>query len=326
MNTPSPDTHWASMEETGILWGMKAMVLIHRLFGRLVFRLFLHPVVSYYFVANAPARRASRQYLQKLGGYFPELGITGGLWDSYHHCIAFGEMMLDKIVVWLDRIDPSQVEFHNRHVLLNLLDQGKGALLLSGHIGNLQICHALAHSRGIIRLNILVHTKHAEKFNRLLSSVTPGSGTIELIQVTELNPAIAIRLQDKIRQGDFVVMTGDRIPVGSQKRTVRARFLGEAAEFPQGPYWLASILQCPVLTLFSYPQDGRYHIYVESFADSLRLPRQEPRRTQSLAALAQQYADCLEKHCRQAPLQWFNFYGFWDANPASEENGEAEAR
>ncbi len=322
MSASSSDTHWASMEETGILWGMKAMVLIYRLFGRLVFRLFLHPVVSYYFVANAPARRASQQYLQRLGLCFPELGLTGGLWDSYRHCIAFGEMMLDKIVVWLDQLDPDQVEFPNRRLLLDLLERGQGALLLSGHIGNLQICQALAYSRGIIRLNILVHTKHAEKFNRLLRSVTPG-GHIELIQVTELNPAIAIRLQDKIRQGEFVVMMGDRIPVGGQGRTVRAKFLGEEAEFPQGPYWLASILQCPVLTFFGYPRGDRYHVYVEPFAESIRLPRQEPGRTQSLAALAQQYADCLEKHCRQVPLQWFNFFGFWDMRPVDGEESKA---
>jgi len=317
--SPSP-AHWAAMEETGILWGMKLMVLIHRLFGRLVFRLFLHPVVSFYFVANAAARRASRQYLHKLGLYFPGIGVTGGLWDSYRHCIAFGEMMLDKIVVWLDRIDPSLVEFHNRRLLLDLLEQGLGALLLGGHIGNLQICQALAHSRGFIHLNILVHTKHAEKFNRLLSSVTPG-GKIELIQVTELNPAIAIRLQDKIRQGEFVVMMGDRVPVGNQGRTVRAKFLGEEADFPQGPYWLASILRCPVFTLFSYPQDGRHHIHLEPFAEAIRIPRLEPARTHALAGLAQRYADCLERHCRRAPLQWFNFYGFWDTRPAGRGKG-----
>jgi predicted LPLAT superfamily acyltransferase len=315
--TQKPSAHWAALEETGVSWGMKTLLLIYRLLGRTAFRLCLHPVVGYYFLANAPARQASQQYLSKLGAYFPELGLDGRLWHSYRHFIAFGETLLDKLVVWLEGIDPTQVEFHNRQLPADLIAQGQGALLLGGHLGNLQICQALAQWHGMVRLNILVHTKHTEKFNRLLSKVT-RAGAIELIQVTELNPAIAIRLNEKIQQGEFLVMVGDRIPVNGRGRTVQAQFLGAPAEFPQGPYWLASILRCPVYTLFSYPQGGRYHIYTEPFAESIRLPRREPEKTQALAAWAQAYAERLEWHCRQAPLQWFNFYAFWDS-PRAEE-------
>ncbi|MGZ8244256.1 LpxL/LpxP family acyltransferase [Methylomagnum sp.] len=309
--------HWAALEETGILWGMKVLVLIYRIFGRFAFRVVLHPVVSYYFAMNAVARSSSRDYLRRIGGYFPELGTTGSLWESYRHFLVFAETILDKIVVWLDRMDPAQVEFHNRRLLLDMLAQGRGGILLGGHIGNLEICRALAEMRGHIRLNILVHTKHAEKFNRLLNSVD-RAGTIELIQVTELNPAIAIILNERIERGEFLVLVGDRIPINSLGRTVRAGFLGRDAEFPQGPYLLASLLRCPVFTLFSYRFEGRYHIYLELFAEQIVMPRREPQRNLELAGLARRYAETLEFHCRRAPLQWFNFYGFWDSAVGGE--------
>lgn len=318
MKTGADHGHWAALEETGILWGMRFMLLIHRLFGRLVFRIFLHPIVSYYFLTGRAARDASREYLRRLGSCYPELGIRGSWWDSYRHFIAFGENLLEKIIVWLGKLDPGQIEFHNRQLLVDMLDQGKGAMLLAAHIGNLEICRALADLRGYIHLNILVHTKHAEKFNRLLGSVERGGANIELIQVSELNPAVAIRLQDKIQRGEFLVMVGDRIPL-TGGRTVRARFLGEEADFPQGPYLLASLLQCPVYSLLSYPVGGRYHIHLDLFAPSILVPHRQPQRDVMLRDLAQRFAAHLEEHCRKVPLQWFNFYPFWSRKPGEGE-------
>ncbi|CAD6875890.1 LpxL/LpxP family acyltransferase [Methylomonas fluvii] len=313
--------HWAAVEENSLLWGIQALVWVYRLFGRWVFRLFLRPVVSYYFLAGHLARESSREYLRHLAEFYPDLGLGSGLWQSYRHFLSFGETLLDKIVVWTGNITSEQVDFPNRQLLLDLIEQKRGAMLLSGHIGNLEICQAIATMRGHIHLNILVHTKHAEKFNRLLGS--RGSATIQLIQVTELSPAIAISLQEKIERGEFLVMVGDRIPVQGG-RTVPASFLGEDAEFPQGPYLLASLLRCPVFTLFCFPVEGRFKIHLEPFADSIRIPRTEPKRQDMLQSLARQYAERLEAYCRIAPLQWFNFYPYW-RTPAADDSGRIAA-
>jgi len=320
MNSENTAPHWASVEETSLIWGIRTLVWIYRIFGRWVFRLILRPVVSYYFLTGKAAREASRDYLRRLGHYYPELGLSNGWWQSYLHFLSFGETLLDKIVAWMGRIAPSQVDFPNRPLLLEMVAQKRGAMILSGHIGNLELCQAIANLRGDVRLNILVHTRHAEKFNRLLGG-GKASATINLIQVTELNPAIAIELQDKIERGEFLVMVGDRIPVKGG-RTVRTKFLGEDAEFPQGPYLLASLLRCPVYTLFCYPIGGRFRIHLEPFAESIRIPRTEPQRQEILEALARGYAECLEAHCRAAPLQWFNFFPFWTPS-AGKPDSEA---
>jgi predicted LPLAT superfamily acyltransferase len=308
--------HWAAVEENSLLWGISVLVWVYRTGGRWVFRLFLRPVVSYYFLAGRLARQASRDYLSHLGRFYPDLPINGGYWQSYRHFLSFGETLLDKIVVWTGNITPEQVDFPHRQLLLDLIAEKRGAMLLSGHIGNLEICQAIATMRGHIHLNILVHTKHAEKFNRLLGS--RGSATIQLIQVTELSPAIAITLQEKIERGEFLVMVGDRIPVQGG-RTVSASFLGEDAEFPQGPYLLASLLRCPVYTLFCFPVAGRFKIHLELFADHIRIPRAEPQRKEMLETLARRYAQRLEAYCRLAPLQWFNFYPYWSRSAVEDK-------
>lgn len=320
MTTENPPKHWAALEETSVVWGIRTLVWIYRIFGRWAFRLILMPVVSFYFFTGSVARNASRDYLRRLNRYFPELGIGCGGWQSYRHFLSFGETLLDKIIAWMGYIDPNQVDFPNRPLLLELLKQQRGAMLVSGHIGNLEICQAIANLRGHIRLNILVHTRHAEKFNRLLGSAT-GSATINLIQVTELNPAIAIELQEKIERGEFLVMVGDRVPVQGG-RTVSAPFLGAEADFPQGPYLLASLLRCPVFTFFCYAHQGRYRIDLQPFADAIRIPRAEPQRQEMLNMLARRYAEQLEAHCRAAPLQWFNFYPYWPVSADTAGNSQ----
>ena len=317
MNQSKATRHWASLEETSFIWGIRVLVWVYRVFGRWVFRLFLRPVVSYYFLTGQPARNASREYLQHLGRTFPELGLSGSWWQSYRHFLSFGETLLDKLIAWTGGINPNQVDFPNRRQLLDLIAQKRGAMLLSGHIGNLELCQAIATMRGHIHLNILVHTRHAEKFNRLLGG-SQGSATIKLIQVTELNPAVAIDLQEKIERGEFLVMVGDRVPVDGS-RTVQADFLGQPAEFPQGPYLLASLLRCPVYTLFCYPTNGRFQIHLQPFAVAIRIPRKEPQRQQMLQTLARRYAECLESHCHSEPLQWFNFYPYWKSSMDAEQ-------
>jgi predicted LPLAT superfamily acyltransferase len=322
MSAPQEDRHWASLEETSLLWGIRTLVWIYRHLGRWAFRLILRPVVSYYFLSNSVARVASYDYLRRLAAYYPELHLATGWWLSYRHFLSFGETLLDKIIAWTGCIDPNQVDFPDRPTLLKLIAEKRGAMILSGHIGNLELCQAIAHIRGAIRLHILVHTRHAEKFNRLLDR-QGASKNIHLIQVTELTPAVAVDLQDKIDNGEFVVVVGDRIPVQGG-RTVKAAFLGEPAEFPQGPYLLASLLRCPIYTLFCYASQGRYRVHLELFAEAIRIPRTEPQRLDSLSALARRYAETLEKHCHAEPLQWFNFYPYWQSAAATTPSDNAE--
>ncbi len=308
--TDNDRRHWAAMEERGILWGMRFLVAVYLFFGRWPFRFFLYPVVGYYFAVNSRARAASLDYLRQVQEFAPESGLTSGLRQGYRHFLSFAENLLDKIIVWLGRFDTRVLRF-DKTELYALLESGEGALIVASHLGNLEICRALADFQQKVRLNILVHTKHTEKFNRLLSSVDKAHH-VTLIQVTEINPAIAIQLFEKVQAGEFVVLVGDRVPVGSPRRTVTLPFMGKPASFPQGPYLLAHLLKCPVYTLFCFRKgDGCYHIYFEKLLEKIRLPSDRLLRQQAVERYARHYVKRLETYCLQAPLQWFNFYHFW---------------
>ena len=79
---------------------------------------------------------------------------------------------------------------------------------ITAHLGNASLLRGLSTARTVLKLNVFVHTKHAEAFNKLLADYNPDSA-VSLMQVTELSPETAIRISDRVRLGEFVVIAGD---------------------------------------------------------------------------------------------------------------------
>ncbi|MGZ8213923.1 MAG: LpxL/LpxP family acyltransferase, partial [Methylosarcina sp.] len=273
-------------------------------------QLFLYPVVSYYWLVNGTGRRASLSYLRKVAAFLPENSIQTGLFGSYLHFISFAHALIDKLAAWSGAITPQDVDYHGLQLIQKHLDERQGFLILGSHLGNLEISRVIAYVGRKARVNVLVHTRHAEKFNTLLNRYGEA-GQTSLLQVTEINAATALLLQDKIEAGEIVVIAADRIPVKGLHRVAWADFLGRSAPFPQGPYILASLLKCPVYILFCLKQRERHAIFFEYFSDPLILPRKQ--REAMINQCVERFAERLQAYCLKEPLQWFNFYDFWRA-------------
>lgn len=300
--------HWAEIGESSLLWGMRLLFGVYRLCGRRVLQVFLYPVVSYYWLINRSARQASQNYLQRLAAFAPQSQGQGIRLQSYRHFISFANAIIDKLAAWAGDVAEDAVEYQGRERLQADLQQGKGALLLAAHLGNAEVCRVLATRDAAIKINVLVHTKHAEKFNRLLARYNPNS-SLNLLQVSEINAATAMLLAEKIDAGELVIIAADRTPVGVSQRVSRVEFLGAPAFLPQGPFILAGLLKCPVYSLFCLKHKDKHRITFEHFSTGISWSRAE--REAILQQTAQAYAQRLQHHCLQAPLQWFNFYDFW---------------
>lgn len=303
--------HWARLEERGVYAGLWIMFWAYRVLGRRVFSAILYVVIFYFLVTGRSAYRASQTFLSRV--YDDRRGratlkARPGWRQSFRHFMTFGEAILDKLAAWTGEITSDDIVYHDKAIFDALRAQGRGGLLIASHLGNMEVCRALAQLSIGLKLNVLVHTKHASNFNRLLRKVSPDSG-IALFQTTEVDAATAIWLNQRVAAGELVVIVGDRIPVSGSGRVSRAPLLGYSAPFPQGPYILASLFRCPVQLIFCLKQSGRYHIYFEPFADLIELPRKA--RNETLDKLVRHYAERLEHYCTIDPYQWFNFFDFW---------------
>jgi len=307
----SKSPHWSDMGEWSMIWGMRFLLHVYLLLGRTVLQWFLYPVVSYYWLANKPGREASQAYLKRIAERLPASDLSGNLRCSYRHFISFANAIIDKLAAWSGALSHADVKYKGRDNMLAQIKTRRGAILLGSHLGNLEVCRVIADLDDTPPINVLVHTKHAEKFNRLLKQTNENSA-LNLIQVTDISAATSMLLSDKIDNGELVIITADRTPVSPNPRVSRANFLGADALFPQGPFILASLLKCPVYTLFCLKQEGKQVIYFDHFSDSLTFPRKN--REQAMQQTIQCYAQRLEHYCLMEPLQWFNFFDFWRLN------------
>lgn len=300
--------HWATMGERGSKLGLWFLAIIFRLFGRNVCLAVMSPIVLFFFLTGGEQRRASLIYLRRARDAGLIAGHVGWVL-SFRHFFAFAAAALDRLAAWTGNYQPADIEDLDKANFAEAKQAEKGAVLLTAHYGNPEVVRAIANLNNRLRLIVLVHTAHAEAYTGLVNAMS-GSSTIRVLQVSQIGPDTAIILQNAIDNGEWIVVSADRVPVsGKASRVSWANFLGERAPFPQGPHILAGILRCPVHVLFCVRTRGRYRVLFEPFADRIELPRAN--RERAIQASVERFAARLETHLRVAPLQWFNFFDFW---------------
>ena len=307
--------HWSRIQERGTALGLRISLWTYRLLGRRGLRFITEFVAAYFFVTGSEARRASRDYLDRLfvsSGPLPELPRKPQLRDQYRHVRTFAMSYVDRFLAWMDAGD-AEVRFPQEATFHAQLASGQGALFLSAHLGNLDMLRGLGALRGIQGLNAVVYSEHVVRFQDLLKEINPGYES-NIIHLPEVTVGTAMALEDKVAKGESLFLVGDRPPASENGRTVSVPFLGHDAPFPMGPIFLAHLLQCPVYLFFCIKEGAAYQVHLEPFADRIDLPRHG--REAALKDWVTQYAVAVEAHCRLAPFQWFNFYDFWGPAPA----------
>ena len=302
--------HWAGQRERGSFLLMKFTATAARLLGRRALAPLLYAIVLYFYLFGRRARRSIWHYQRNLAAWSGRAELRPSHGSVFRQFMAFADALLDKLDVWNGRLGLEQITLVDPEGLRQQLHVGgRGQLLVTAHLGNLEVCRALAELGEKVQMNVLVHTKHAAQFNRLLGEA--GASHLRLIQVSELDPAVMLQLSERLERGEWLAIAGDRVPLHGG-RNVTVDFLGQPAAFPQGPWLLAGLLQCPVNLMHCLKIDGRYQVILESFADAVQWTRRE--RDAVIRGWVQRYAERLGERCLNAPQQWFNFYPFWNAH------------
>ena len=305
-----PVQEWSRIQEGRTALGLKTLIFIYRVFGAWALDFMLYFVAAFYFLFKHNIRRSSQEFLSRLYAFNGE--PSPSLWQSYKHILNFARAASDKITVWLGRYSSANIHLHGYEAYKEYQDRGQGVFIIASHLGNVDVCRAVGGGEKKIPLNVLVHNGHAENFNRLMAEATGSVDTINMIEVQGITPDIAMLLKDKIEGGENVIMSGDRTPVQGTAYIEMASFLGYDAPFAQGPFILGGLLDCPVFTMFVIKKRDGYHLYMDQFATTLKMPRSQ--RAEHLKKYVTAYAKILEDMARCYPLQWFNFYDYWGKN------------
>lgn len=287
-------TEWEG-KSRGTLLGYRIYIFFLKHFGITTAYLVLRFVIVYYVLFSPKNNRDSYTYFRKRHGYSKWRSILA----VYKNYYVFGQTLTDRVAIATGLRDRFTFKHHGIEHIDNLLQQNKGGILISGHVGNFEISHYFLEDRYHIS-NISMVTTRAEHqdIKEYMERISEKSH-LKFIVIQE-DMSHVFEIHKAIDEGGLVVFTGDRYMPGA--KTLKADFLGKEASFPVGPYLLASRLKLPVLFVYFMKDEGRhYNLYAESAEFKAR----------DAQGLLEEYVQSMEGVLKKYPLQWFNYYDFW---------------
>ncbi len=301
----SPQEEWARRPERSNTAMLRLMIWTSLHLGRASARLVLAGISFYFLLFTPGAKAASRAYLRRALGREPRFT------DLFRHFHSFASTIHDRVFLLDARFDLFQVEVHGEDVIKEVLASGQGAFLMGAHMGSFEVVRAIGRQQPGLRVAMVMYEENARKVQAALASINPAA-VQEIIPLGQFDSML--RVQACLDEGMVLGVLGDRT-LGSDP-TLRVPFLGTDADFPIGPMRLAAVLKRPVLFMSGlYLGGNRYAIHFERLADFSNLGR--PGRDAAIQAAVEGYAACLERYCRAAPYNWFNFFDFWRPKDAS---------
>lgn len=225
--------------------------------------------------------------------------LKSALKTYQNHCL-FGQVVIDRFAMYAGkkfRIEIEGLEYYQK------LTSGKESFIqLSSHMGNYEIAgYTLMHDKKA--LNALVF--FGEKASVMSNRARLFSGTN--IKMIPIRPDMGhlFEIDQALQRGEIVSMPADRI-FGSQKK-LQISFLGQVADFPYGPFSIATMRGLPVLAVHVIKLKCRtYKIYATPLPYDKEAPRQE-----QIKELAGKYVTELERMLSHYPTQWYNYFEFW---------------
>ncbi len=313
------DLHWS--EEGEVISSSRPLKLLLRLFGILpsfMVHSLIFPVGFFYFVFSRRARTETLAYQRRLREY------TGGKIpkriNRYRQIVSFCLCVLEKMEGWLGKIKYENLVTHDDdlHSLVELLESGRGAVLIGSHLGNIELLRSLSsfNRTGVgreVSVTTIMETKASAQFNRTIAEINPGAA-FNVIDPGDITPDTMIFLQEQLENGGLVVFAADRTSARSRDRFMRRKFLGKDADFPYGVFLLAALLNVPTYYVFGlrtrsaalFPKNN---MFVHKSNVSFDCSRNE--RAERIESLCTEFVQILEKYTMEYPFQFYNFYNFW---------------
>ncbi|RZJ54880.1 MAG: lipid A biosynthesis acyltransferase, partial [Flavobacterium sp.] len=256
----------------------------------------LYFVASYYFLFLKKSNRVIFYYFKERLGY-SYFKAKKMVFRSYY---TFGQTIIDKISISAGMRNRFTYEFDGIEILKNLLAEKKGGVLISAHVGNFEIAeHFLGDIDLDFQINLVTTDLEHSDIKKYLETITQKP-TVKFIiikddlsHIFEINAALA--------NNELVCFTGDRYFEGT--KSLSEKILNEEANFPAGPFLIASRLKVPVVFVYVMKEPNlHYHLYA----------REATVKHRDEKALLKEYTQSVENIIHKYPLQWFNYFDFWN--------------
>lgn len=299
---------WLKTQERSNTTMLRIMSWISLKLGRQTGRLVLHLIALYFVFFAADSRRASLNYLPRA------LGRPAKFIDIYRHFFTFAATIHDRIYLINRRYDLFDIEILGQEAIIPLINAGTGVFLMGAHLGSFEVMRAIGRQVPGLRVAMVMHEDNAQKINGMLAAINPES-SMDIIPLGHIDSMLQV--QKRLEEGMLVGMLSDRT-LGDEPMAP-VNLLGTETGLPVGPFRMAALLRRPVVFMVGlYMGGNRYQVHFETLADFTDTPRGQ--RDAAVQAAMHRYTEFLNQYTKLAPYNWFNFFDYWQAVPASLKN------
>lgn len=282
----------------GTVLGYKIFIFFIRKLGVRAAYGLLYFVALYYVFFAGKSTRSIFYYFRKRLKY----SWTKSVFSIYKSYYVFGKTIIDKAAISSGLQNRFTHECDGVENIIELLDKKQGGIMISAHVGNFEIAEFFFEEIDT-RSQISLVTTDAEHKNikEYMEKVTMRSN-VKFILVKE-DMSHIFEINNALSNGELVCFTGDRYMKG--QKVLTESLMGKEANFPAGPFLLASRLNVPVLFVYVMKETNKhYHLYA----------RQAEVKNRDVQGLLKKYTESVEWMLKKYPLQWFNYFDFWETD------------
>jgi predicted LPLAT superfamily acyltransferase len=193
--------------------------------------------------------------------YFRKIHVWS-VWKSFvglfYNFYIFGQTLLDKVALLSGVKNKFTFDFDGEDHLRKMASDGKGGMLIGAHLGNWEIAGQLL-DRLDTRVNIVMLDAEHQAIKKLLDSVIQKH-EVNIIPVKPDGFEHLFLIKEALFNNELVVIHGDRHIPGN--KTVSYQFMDRDADFPLGPFQLATKYNKPVSFVTAVKETKRHYHFM----------------------------------------------------------------
>ena len=198
---------------------------------------------------------------------------------------------------------PGYMRLEGAAALDTALARGRGAIAVTGHVGNWELLAAWAAAIGY-PITVIVRRVNGLHFHALIARFRAAAGVEILIRD---DPRFLTAVRDALARNRVVAMLIDQDTRGAG---VFVPFFGRLAHTPPGAALLALRGRVPVVTVFVERRaDGGHLVRVEP------VPEVSARGREGVRALTARLTAAIEAQIRRSPEEWVWWHERWRRRP-----------
>ncbi len=258
-------------------------------------------VTAYFMVFRPRASSWGARWLSRVKG----VKVRRISLDNWRFLYSFGSVLLDRTAFMMGSgkivCDASRC----RNTIDELTKCGKGLVVVTAHVGAWEMAASLLPEEDG-KSGIIGASSWEDKIAGLLEKHKTSRSPAFIGDMSDTMSIVSA--YGALKRGGIVAMHCDRYSGG---RFVEIEFFGSKIKAPVSAYALAAKAGVPVLQI-ACVRRRKFEYAIEVFAPIFPKDLKGAELEAQYEACARSFFGNLEDILRRCPMQWFNFYDFWE--------------